>query len=101
LERKRLEGHFGNLIISFSSVLKGEDAFNLWKRVMQSLNSLDKEDLRRNFTNRLEDGKHFHIRLNKQAIVLGYVRLGESDPVKLEFRFTKLPVTEEILDDPF
>jgi RNA binding exosome subunit len=101
LERRRLEGHFGNVILSFTSVLKGEDASNLWKIVMQSLNSVDKEDIRRNFSERLENGKHFHIRLSKQAMVLGQVRLGESDPVKLEFRFSKFPVTEEILDDPF
>jgi len=101
LEKRKLEGHFSNVIISFSSSLKGGDASDLWKRVMQSLNAVDKEDLKRNFADRLEDNNRFHIRLDKQAIVLGRIRLGESDPVKIEFKFARgLLVTEEILDDP-
>ncbi|MEM3637997.1 MAG: RNA-binding domain-containing protein [Conexivisphaerales archaeon] len=99
LERRRLEGHFGNVIISYTARLRGDEAAELWSRVIDGMNSLDRDELRRSLEERLEDNLRLHLRLDKQALVLGKIRLAESDPVKLEFRFArKVADVKEVLE---
>ena len=86
--QRRMEGHFGNMIISCNTRLKGVEASKLIKKVMENLDSLGKEEIRLTLDKRLEDNQFIHLRLDKQELVKGRVRLGESDPVKLRIRLS-------------
>lgn len=86
--QRRMEGHFGNVIISCNTTLRGGEASRLIKRIMEKLDSLGKEEIRLTLDKRLEDGQFIHLRLDKQELVKGRVRLRESDPVKLRIRFS-------------
>lgn len=89
LEKTRMQGHFGNIIVAYSMLLNEKDASKLWNTIIKSLHAADREELKRSFDKRLEDNLHLHIRLDKQAIVLGEVKLGESDPIKVRFTFSR------------
>ncbi|MDG6928913.1 MAG: hypothetical protein JRN39_03200 [Nitrososphaerota archaeon] len=84
--RTAAEGHFGNPIAVCGVSVDGEEGETLLRTVLAKLGPGDLEELRSAPAGRLEEGKFFHVRLDKQAMVMGGVKLGYADPVKLRFR---------------
>ncbi|MDG6933902.1 MAG: hypothetical protein JRN68_04325 [Nitrososphaerota archaeon] len=91
---QKLEGHFGNEIASYTAQLEGMQAQGLFELVVKSLPQIDKHELLASFEGRVERNIFLYLRLDKQKLVLGRIELGESDPIKLRFRFPKTPPLE-------
>jgi RNA binding exosome subunit len=85
----RLEGHFGNVIVSCVARLSGDEGERLLSFILSRLNALDRTELRETLDRRLERDFLFYLRLDKQEIVRGRVKLGERDSVKFKFKFSK------------
>src|SRR5579875_3922309 len=74
--------------------LEGMQAQGLFELVVKSLPQIDKHELLASFEGRVERNIFLYLRLDKQKLVLGRIELGESDPIKLRFRFPKTPPLE-------
>ncbi len=91
LTRKTLKGYHGDPItIVAGKIRTKKGATGVLRRVVQELSSLDQQRLLDELEERLDDGGNLYIRLDKQNAYLGKVRLLETDPVKMKFRF-RLP----------
>ena len=98
LNRKTLKGYHGDPItIVTGKIRTKKGATGVLRRVMQELSSLDQQRLLDELEERLDDGGNLYIRLDKQNAYLVKVRLLETDPVKMKFRF-RLPHGKDRLE---
>ena len=98
LNRKTLKGYHGDPItIVTGKISTKKGATGVLRRVMQELSSLDQQRLLDELEERLDDGGNLYIRLDKQNAYLVKVRLLETDPVKMKFRF-RLPHGKDRLE---
>ena len=91
ITRKTLKGYHGDPItIVTGKIRTKKGATGVLRRVVQEFSSLDQQRLLDELEERLDEGGNLYIRLDKQNAYLGKVRLLETDPVKMKFRF-RLP----------
>jgi RNA binding exosome subunit len=80
------EGHYKNKIQLFRGMLSSQEAGDLARRIISSLNSADREQLSR-FVHQYSDEKgNLYIRLDKQGVCQGRVSLSETDAIRTRFR---------------
>lgn len=83
---QNLRGHYKDRIISLKAELKsGTRAFA--HRLMGHLSSVDRRRLLDELDMRIDRSGNLYLRLNKQEAFLGHIELGESDPIRVKFRF--------------
>ncbi|MEM2935551.1 MAG: RNA-binding domain-containing protein [Candidatus Bathyarchaeia archaeon] len=91
-----LQGHFGNPIILFEARIKEEEIMKAFMENFSSkLGDIEKGKLLREFDLHVGDGS-LYLRLDKQAVSLGELRLGAADPIHIRIRFRKRKM-EDIL----
>ena len=89
LTREVLTGHHGNEIILLKGGVVGDDARSLADRLMVSLSSEDILHIYRNFDLYTDNRSSFYIRISKQEMVKGRIRLSQSDAVRIRLRLAK------------
>jgi hypothetical protein len=77
-----VQGHFENPITMLGCKLKKKSAKNFVKELVLRIPKEELGLVVEDLENRC-DGSSLHIRISKQSLVKGLVRLGETDPVKL------------------
>jgi RNA binding exosome subunit len=85
-EGETLYGHNGNVILSIRSSLGAQEAESLFVKVLGGFSSADRVRLLEELEKHLDERGSFHVRLDKQELVLRRISLGESDSIKLSFR---------------
>ncbi|MEM0074792.1 MAG: RNA-binding domain-containing protein [Conexivisphaerales archaeon] len=92
IQESKAYGHFGNTILVCRAILDKELSSSLFNRIITSATSEDLNNLREEIRDRVEDNKFLHVRLDKQMLVSGFVKLGDEDSLKVRFRLTKYGV---------
>ncbi|MER3407466.1 MAG: hypothetical protein C4292_01255 [Nitrososphaera sp.] len=80
------EGHFGNMILLLKATVPSREAGGLAVRILQSLNSADRQYLSANVDEFADEKGNLYIRLDKQRICQGKVSLAENDAVRIKFK---------------
>jgi RNA binding exosome subunit len=83
---ERLEGHFGNEILSVRLHLVGEEANLAFQVVVARLPEELKAGLLENIGAYLDEHSAFFLRLDKQQLVAGTLALGSGDSVRLKVK---------------
>jgi RNA binding exosome subunit len=83
------EGHFKNRILLLKANLSSQEAAALALRVTSLLNSEDKDELVTNLPRYLDEKGSLYLRIDKQRLCQGKVRLSESDSIRIRFRPVK------------
>lgn len=83
---ERLEGHFGNEILSVRLHLIGEEATEAFKGVVARLPKDLRVGLVSNIREFLDEHSALYLRLDKQRMVVGTLALGSGDTVRLKVK---------------
>jgi RNA binding exosome subunit len=83
---ERLEGHFGNEILSVKLHLTGEEAAKAFQNVVASLSKHLRAELVANVGAFLDEHSALFLRLDKQRLVSGTLALGSGDSVRLKVK---------------
>ncbi len=84
-EVMKLYGHYGNPILKVKFVLKKEEADGLLRRVLKKLREEDRDMTLWDLDISVDDSGRFFLRLDKQELVEGRIRVGRSDAVRMKF----------------
>ena len=75
-----LSGHHSNPVIFISlRINKSADITNILTHIANSLDLIDKQDLARDFSNRLDSDNIFYIKVDKQQAYRGKLALAQGD----------------------
>jgi RNA binding exosome subunit len=88
--RRYLEGHHGNPIITVHARLSHKDAVRFAETLIKLLSRSERLQIQRDLTLHSDDEGNLYIRLDKQKLFLGEVRLSEEDPVRVKIKFNRL-----------
>lgn len=95
IESERLEGQFGNPIISLTLNLDGKDCAAAFKHIIKGLPEGEAELVARTVGERTDDNCFFYIRLDKQAAFDKSARLGKIDVVQFSAKLAAYPAKKE------
>ena len=96
-EKSSLTGHHGNSITLYTAKLEEKKLLpDVLRKIAQSLDSLDKEELCQNLKLHMEKS-NLYLRLNKQSAFLGSAKFTQTDPIHFKIHF-KNKSTAEIED---
>lgn len=84
-EMVKLYGHYGNPILKVKFILKKEEADELLKRVLRELGEEDRDAMLWDLDISVDDSGWFFLRLDKQELIEGKIRVGKSDAVRMKF----------------
>lgn len=90
-----VEGHFENPITILSSKLKKKNSQGFVKALVSKIPKDELELIIEDLQNRC-DGSTLHLRISKQSLVRGLVRLGDTDPVKLRI-YTPVYIEKDLI----
>ncbi len=82
LERRDLTGHYKNPVIFLRLRIRSSDAKEFVENLFRKLSSLDKNYLLLNLDEYIEK-KKFYLRIEKNWVCRGEVRLATRDPIKI------------------
>ncbi len=80
------DGHFGNKIVLFKSILSSKEASDLAIRILSLLNRIDRQQLYDRLEEYCDEKGNLYLRLDKQRICQGKVSLSESDAIRIRFK---------------
>ncbi len=80
---QNLKGHFDNPITTLQVKLTKKDAKNFVEKLISDLPTDQQHELLENLEDRIHNSA-FHLRLDKQKLVVGQVDLRDQDPVKVK-----------------
>jgi RNA-binding protein len=80
------EGHYKNKISILKAILSSQEAGALAHRVMQLLNSADKQHLYELLPEYSDEKGNLYLRLDKQRMCQGKVSLSETDAIRIRFK---------------
>ena len=86
---KKLEGYFGNPIIKFDAQIKGELANKIALKIIKGLSEFDKLYLSKHIKEFVDEHGDLYLRISKQEIFEGKVKLEQSDPIRIKLKFMK------------
>ncbi|MCS6768226.1 MAG: RNA-binding domain-containing protein [Candidatus Nitrosocaldus sp.] len=90
LRREVLTGHHGNEIVLLKGSITGDDAKHLADRVIGALSSEDISEICRDIYLYTDDRRSLlYIRISKQEMVNGRIRLSQSDAVRIRLRLAR------------
>jgi len=88
--RRYLQGHHGNPIVTFEAKLtKPKDTDDFTKHLMTRLSRSEKLIIQRDLDLHSDDEGNLFIRIDRQQAYRGIVEIGEEDPIRLRFKFTR------------
>jgi RNA-binding protein len=96
-EKTSLTGHYGNPITLLTAELTDKKMLpKALQKIGSGLNSLDKEELRRDLKRHMEK-RNLYLRFDKQSAYLGTIKFTQNDPVHFKIHF-KNKTPQEIED---
>jgi len=81
-----MEGHFGNRISRVRFHVTGEDAQNVFEKLVAGLEPSARKDVSRGLENFLDEHSALYLRLDKQEIIGGLLSLSETDAVRVKVK---------------
>jgi RNA binding exosome subunit len=81
-----LEGHFGNRIIHASWHLTGDDAWLVFRRLVEALGKDGRAEVLRDLTARTDAHGALYLRVSRQSLIRGAALLSASDPVRVRVK---------------
>jgi RNA binding exosome subunit len=88
-ESRRFDGHYGNEIRIVDLSIRGASARLFLKYLWKNLPSLDRVSLLEAFEKHIDDSGGLHLRLDKEEVFLGRLRMKDQDPIKIHLSFRK------------
>ena len=82
-------GHWGNRILLITGRLESTEANKLIQKILDSLNSMEREQLSNSFHSFIDEKGNLYLRLDKQRVCQKRISLSESDSVRFRFRPTR------------
>ena len=79
----RTSGHHGNPVIIVRATLVEEKAIEVLRELVAHMDDVERERLNRSLEDIIDERGRIYIRLDKQGLVMGKVRMGRKDPVEL------------------
>lgn len=86
-ETRRFHGHYGNEIRMVDLSIRGATAHSLLEYVWRSLPSFDRASILNDLDKHLDPNNGLHLRLDKEEVFRGVIRLKEQDPIKIQLSF--------------
>ncbi|MGC8555970.1 MAG: RNA-binding domain-containing protein [Conexivisphaera sp.] len=83
VERVQLTGHHGNPVVVLSATLMDERALDVLRSVLRGMDAAERDIVRRSLEEMSDERGRIYIRLDKQGLVLGRIRMGREDPVRI------------------
>ncbi len=91
-KKKNLWGHHKNLIILVKTTIRKKNVvYALIENLYKKLNINDKDELSKDFNQRLDNKKKFFLRLDKQRAYLGKIELNNIDPILIKIKLNFFP----------
>ena len=87
VETRRLHGHYGNEIRTVNLSVRGATASRLLEHLWKSLSSLDRVSFLDALDKHLDSSGTLHLRLDKEEILRGMLKMKEQDPIKIQLSF--------------
>jgi RNA binding exosome subunit len=85
----KLEGHFGNEIKIYTARIAGRGVNEIADRIIKRLEKSDKNTLAMRIEDYVDKHGDFYLRFDKQAIVLGRLRLWQEDAIRVKLKISK------------
>ncbi len=85
-ESTESDGHHGNKIMLYKSILSSSEAAALAVKILSSLNAADRQQLYDYLDYYCDDKGNLYLRLDKQRICQGKISLSDSDSVRVRFK---------------
>jgi len=88
--RRYLQGHYGNPIVTFEAHLTDpEDVHEFKTYFLTLLAENDRSTIATQLDRHTDDDGNLYIRIDKQKILRGIIRLSQDDPIRVRMKFTK------------
>jgi hypothetical protein len=88
--RRYLQGHYGNPIVTFEAHLtEPRDVGDFRAFFLKQLSEVDKVSIMRELDRHTDADGNLYIRIDKQRMFRGIVRLGQDDPIRVRMKFSK------------
>jgi len=88
-ETRRFQGHYGNEIRMVDISIRGTPAHSFLERLWKSLPSFDRASVLNALDKHLDPSGGLHLRLDKQEVSRGILRMKDQDPIKIHLSFQK------------
>ena len=100
-EKEELLGHHKNLIILVRTTIKTKKVvYTFIENLYNKLNIIDKDELSKNFHNRLDNKKTFFLRVDKQKAYQGKIKLSNIDPILIKIKLNFFPTNFKEIINP-
>lgn len=98
VQRKKLKGHYGNLIFTFVAQIKRRRlVLGLWESMIAKLRADELDKLGSIAPERIDETCHIHLRFDKQLACAGELALTESgDALHVELKVATYPAKREV-----
>ena len=88
-ETRRFNGHYGNEIRIVDLSIRGATARSFLKYLWKGLTSFDRALILDTLDKHLDPSGGLHLRLDKEEIFRGVLRMKDQDPIKIHLSFRK------------
>jgi RNA binding exosome subunit len=88
-ETRRFNGHYGNEIRIVDLSIRGAPARSFLKYLWKSLASFDRASILNALDKHLDPNGGLHLRLDKEEVFRGILRMKDQDPIKIHLSFRK------------
>ena len=88
-ETRRFHGHYGNEIRTVELSIRGAPARSFLDHLWKSLPSFDRASILGALGSRLDASGGLHLRLDKEQVFRGIIRMKDQDPIKIQLSFRR------------
>jgi len=88
-ETRRFHGHYGNEIRTVELSIRGAPARSFLDHLWKSLPGLDRASILGALGNHLDPSGGLHLRLDKEQVFRGIIRMKDQDPIKIQLSFRR------------
>ena len=88
-ETRRSHGHYGNEIRMLDLSVRGATASRLLEHLWMGLSSFDRVSILDALDKHIDSGGTLHLRVDKEEILRGILKMKEQDPIKIQLSFQR------------
>ncbi len=86
-DMQKYHGHYGNEIRMVDLSIRGAPARSFFEHLWKSLPSFDRASILDGLEKHLDPSGGLHLRLDKEEVLRGIVRIKDQDPIKIHISF--------------